>query len=284
MYHPTLGVMNLLVSLLGLSYSSGPTAAPRPVRHRPGGRLGVDASHQAHRDWRGWRPCRRSRTSRLRSGGHAVPMLLSDHPAAAPPTLVVAILFRAIGRVEDLRHHLRHDPRGPLERLGDHQHPVVQSGVLVLQHGLCLLDGGGPVRHRHGSIADPHEVGGWMVSPKTKKLLMKAAFYAAVIVVMLPHGVRFLLDGHPCPETTSRRHSLSAQFLLVSVTFKGTWTSSPKNPFLPLYWNSLVVWRPLHAPGSHHWPPLRIIALPTGARVAWPLVVLAARIIPGSAT
>jgi len=80
-----------------------------------------------------------------------------------------------------------------------------------------------------------------MVTPKTKKLLSKVAFYAAVIVVMLPTVFVFYwmitLSLKPQVEATA----YPPHFFWFSVTLKGYVDVFAKNPFLLYTWNSLVV-------------------------------------------
>jgi multiple sugar transport system permease protein len=119
-----------------------------------------------------------------------------------------------------------------------------------------------------------------MVSPKAKKLLTKVAFYAAVIVVMLPTVFVFYwmitLSLKPQVDATA----YPPHFFWFSVTFKGYVDVFAKNPFLLYTWNSLVVATGCTVLGL-------IVGLPCAYSIAhWrqsglALVVLAARIIPG---
>ena len=119
-----------------------------------------------------------------------------------------------------------------------------------------------------------------MVSLKAKKLLTKAAFYAAVIVVMFPTVFVFYwmitLSLKPQVDATAYPPS----FFWFSVTFKGYVDVFAKNPFLLYTWNSLVV-----ATGSTLLA--LIVGLPCAYSIAhWrqrglALIVLVARIIPG---
>ena len=158
MYHPTLGVMNYLVSLVGLS----------PFKWTYSSKTALYAI--ALVDVWEWTPLimlialaglaalpKEPYESALIDGASSLQCFWYITLPLLRPTLIVAILFRSIDCAEDLRHHLRHDPGRPLERLGDDQYPAVQPGILVLQHGLRLVHGGRPVRHRHGSIPDPDE-------------------------------------------------------------------------------------------------------------------------------
>jgi multiple sugar transport system permease protein len=119
-----------------------------------------------------------------------------------------------------------------------------------------------------------------MVSLKAKKLLTKVAFYAAVIVVMLPTVFVFYwmitLSLKPQVDATA----YPPHFFWFSVTFKGYVDVFAKNPFLLYTWNSLVVATGCTVLGL-------IVGLPCAYSIAhWrqsglALVVLAARIIPG---
>jgi multiple sugar transport system permease protein len=119
-----------------------------------------------------------------------------------------------------------------------------------------------------------------MVDRATKKLLWRVAFYAAVVLVMLPTVFVFYwmitLSLKPQVDATA----YPPHFFWFSVTFKGYVDVFAKNPFLLYTWNSLVVATGCTVLGL-------IVGLPCAYSIAhWrqsglALVVLAARIIPG---
>ncbi len=119
-----------------------------------------------------------------------------------------------------------------------------------------------------------------MVDRQTKVLLWKIAFYAAVIVVMLPTIFVFYwmitLSLKPQVEATA----FPPHFFWFSVTFKGYVDVFAKNPFLLYTWNSLVV-------ASGCTLLAMIVGLPCAYSIAqWrqrglALTILVARIIPG---
>jgi multiple sugar transport system permease protein len=119
-----------------------------------------------------------------------------------------------------------------------------------------------------------------MVDRATKKLLWRIAFYAAVVLVMLPTVFVFYwmitLSLKPQVDATA----YPPHFFWFKVTFKGYVDVFAKNPFLLYTWNSLVVATGCTVLGL-------IVGLPCAYSIAhWrqsglALVVLAARIIPG---
>ena len=137
MYHPTLGVANYLVSLTGLApfkwtYSSGTALYALAV---------VDI-------WQ-WTPLimlialaglaslpQEPYEAAPHRRRHHAAGVLAHHAAAAPADRHRRGPVPGHRRDQDLRHHLHHDPGRPGQLLGDHQHPAVQPGLLLLQHGL----------------------------------------------------------------------------------------------------------------------------------------------------
>jgi multiple sugar transport system permease protein len=119
-----------------------------------------------------------------------------------------------------------------------------------------------------------------MVDRKTKQLLGTIAFYAAVIVVMLPTVFVFywMITLSLKPQVEAAGYPPS--FFWFSVTFKGYVDVFAKNPFLLYTWNSLVV-----ATGCTLLA--LIVGLPCAYSIAhWrqrglALTILVARIIPG---
>jgi len=120
-----------------------------------------------------------------------------------------------------------------------------------------------------------------MVSdPGTKKLLTKIAFYAAVVVVMLPTVFVFywMITLSLMPQIEAAAYP--PIFFNFTVTFKGYVEVFAKHPFLLYTWNSLVV-----AVGSTLLG--LIVGLPAAYSIAqWrqhklALAILVARIIPG---
>ena len=119
-----------------------------------------------------------------------------------------------------------------------------------------------------------------MVDRKTKQLLGTIAFYAAVVLVMLPTVFVFywMITLSLKPQVEAAGYPPS--FFRFSVTFKGYVDVFAKNPFLLYTWNSLVV-----ATGSTLLA--LIVGLPCAYSIAhWrqrglALSVLVARIIPG---
>ena len=119
-----------------------------------------------------------------------------------------------------------------------------------------------------------------MVDRQTKALLWKVAFYAAVIVVMLPTVFVFYwmitLSLKPQVEATA----FPPHFFWFSMTFKGYLDVFAKNPFLLYTWNSLVV-------ASGCTLLAMILGLPCAYSIAqWrqrglALAILVARIVPG---
>jgi multiple sugar transport system permease protein len=119
-----------------------------------------------------------------------------------------------------------------------------------------------------------------MVDRQTKALLWKGAFYAAVILVMLPTVFVFYwmitLSLKPQVEATA----YPPHFFWFSVTFRGYVDVFAKNPFLLYTWNSLVVASGCTLLGM-------IVGLPCAYSIAqWrqrglALAILVARIVPG---
>lgn len=120
-----------------------------------------------------------------------------------------------------------------------------------------------------------------MVSdPATKKLLAKIAFYAAVIVVMLPTVFVFYWMITLSLKPQIEAAAYPPIFFRFTVTFKGYVEVFAKHPFLLYIWNSLVV-----AVGS------TLLGLAVGLPAAYSiaqwrqhklaLAILVARIIPG---
>jgi len=120
-----------------------------------------------------------------------------------------------------------------------------------------------------------------MVSdPGTKKLLTKIAFYAAVVVVMLPTVFVFYWMVTLSLKPQIEAAAYPPIFFNFTVTFRGYVEVFAKHPFLLYTWNSLVV-----AVGSTLLG--LIVGLPAAYSIAqWrqhklALAILVARIIPG---
>jgi multiple sugar transport system permease protein len=119
-----------------------------------------------------------------------------------------------------------------------------------------------------------------MVSRATKKVLWRIAFYAAVIVVMLPTVFVFYWMITLSLKTQVEAAGYPPSFFRFHMTFKGYFDVFAKNPFLLYTWNSLVV-----ATGCTLLA--LIVGLPCAYSIAhWrqrglALTVLVARIIPG---
>jgi len=120
-----------------------------------------------------------------------------------------------------------------------------------------------------------------MVSdPGTKKLLTKIAFYAAVVVVMLPTVFVFYWMITLSLKPQIEAAAYPPIFFNFTVTFRGYVEVFAKHPFLLYTWNSLVV-----AVGSTLLG--LIVGLPAAYSIAqWrqhklALAILVARIIPG---
>lgn len=119
-----------------------------------------------------------------------------------------------------------------------------------------------------------------MVDRATKKLLWRVAFYAAVVLVMLPTVFVFywMITLSIKPQVEAAGYPPS--FFWFKVTFKGYVDVFAKNPFLLYTWNSLVV-----ATGCTLLA--LIVGLPCAYSIAhWrqrglALTILVARIIPG---
>src|SRR5881396_3126203 len=105
MYHPTLGVANYLVSLVGLS----------PFRWTYSSQTALYA------------------------------LALVDVWQWTPLIMLIALAGLA---------SLPREPYEAGQLVRDHQHPALQPGVLVLQHGVLRVHGGGALRARHGSVVD----------------------------------------------------------------------------------------------------------------------------------
>src|SRR5207247_1788724 len=134
-------------------------------------RLAVDAADHAHRARRPREPSPRAVRGRPPRRRHASSSALGHHAAAAPAGPRRGHPVPRHRRAEDLRHHLRHDPGRAGQLVRDHQHPALQPGVLVLQHGLLRVHGGGALRARHGRVVDldqgaeEHDVGSGGAGP-----------------------------------------------------------------------------------------------------------------------
>src|SRR5262249_42237507 len=127
---------------------------------------------------------------------------------------------------------------------GDDQHPALQPGLLVLQHGLCLVDGGGALRRGDGRLADPDQAPqdrGMVSSGRRRGGLRTAGFYACASFFMLPTVFvfywMFTLSVKPQVEATAYPPS----FFWFSLTLRGYREVFTKYPFLLYTWNSLVV-------------------------------------------
>src|SRR5262249_44000341 len=125
---------------------------------------------------------------------------------------------------QDLRRDLRHDPGRAGERHRDDQSLVVQPGVLVLQHGLRLVDGGGAVRARPGRVADPDqgaEDRGVVRGSASRRWLGTAGFYGLAVLFMLPTAFVFYwmltLSLKPQVEATA----FPPSFVRFTVTLAG---------------------------------------------------------------
>ena len=116
--------------------------------------------------------------------------------------------------------------------------------------------------------------------PATKKLLTKIAFYAAVVVVMLPTVFVFYWMITLSLKPQIEAAAYPPIFFNFTVTFKGYVEVFAKHPFLLYTWNSLVV-----AVGSTLLG--LVVGLPAAYSIAqWrqhklALAILVARIIPG---
>jgi len=116
--------------------------------------------------------------------------------------------------------------------------------------------------------------------PATKKLLTKIAFYAAVVVVMLPTVFVFYWMITLSLKPQIEAAAYPPIFFNFTVTFRGYVEVFAKHPFLLYTWNSLVV-----AVGSTLLG--LIVGLPAAYSIAqWrqhklALAILVARIIPG---
>jgi len=116
--------------------------------------------------------------------------------------------------------------------------------------------------------------------PATKKLLAKIAFYAAVVVVMLPTVFVFYWMITLSLKPQIEAAAYPPIFFNFTVTFKGYVEVFAKHPFLLYTWNSLVV-----AVGSTLLG--LVVGLPAAYSIAqWrqhklALAILVARIIPG---
>ncbi len=119
-----------------------------------------------------------------------------------------------------------------------------------------------------------------MVDRRTKKILWRIAFYAAVIVVMLPTVFVFYWMITLSLKTQVEAAGYPPSFFRFQMTFKGYFDVFAKNPFLLYTWNSLVV-----ATGCTLLA--LIVGLPCAYSIAhWrqrglALTILVARIIPG---
>jgi multiple sugar transport system permease protein len=117
-------------------------------------------------------------------------------------------------------------------------------------------------------------------NPATKKLLTKIAFYAAVVVVMLPTVFVFYWMITLSLKPQIEAAAYPPIFFNFTVTFKGYVEVFAKHPFLLYTWNSLVV-----AVGSTLLG--LVVGLPAAYSIAqWrqhklALAILVARIIPG---
>ena len=119
-----------------------------------------------------------------------------------------------------------------------------------------------------------------MVDQRTKKILWRIAFYAAVIVVMLPTVFVFYWMITLSLKTQVEAAGYPPSFFRFQMTFKGYFDVFAKNPFLLYTWNSLVV-------ASGCTLLALIVGLPCAYSIAhWrqrglALTILVARIIPG---
>ena len=119
-----------------------------------------------------------------------------------------------------------------------------------------------------------------MVDRRTKKILWRIAFYAAVIVVMLPTVFVFYWMVTLSLKTQVEAAGYPPSFFRFQMTFKGYFDVFAKNPFLLYTWNSLVV-------ASGCTLLALIVGLPCAYSIAhWrqrglALTILVARIIPG---
>ncbi len=119
-----------------------------------------------------------------------------------------------------------------------------------------------------------------MVDRRTKQILWRIAFYAAVIIVMLPTVFVFYWMVTLSLKTQVEAAGYPPSFFRFQMTFKGYFDVFAKNPFLLYTWNSLVV-------ASGCTLLALIVGLPCAYSIAhWrqrglALTILVARIIPG---
>src|SRR5262249_17303928 len=255
----------------------------RALRDRARRRLAVDPAHHADCAGRPSEPASRALRGRPHRWGHGGPGVLAHHPAAAPARHRRRDPVPGDRRDQDLRHHLHHDPGRAGQLDGDDQHPALQPGVLVLQHGLRLVDGGGAVRGGDGRLADPDQAPadrGMVSRGRRRGGLRTVGFYALAALFMLPTVFvfywMFTLSVKPQVEATASPPS----FFSFSLTLKGYQEVFTKYPFLLYTWNSLVVASGCTALGL-------AVGLPAAYSIArwrqrrFALTVLVARIIPG---
>src|SRR5581483_4115378 len=253
-----------------------------PLRGRPGRRLAVDPAHHADRAGRPGEPAARAvrgRPHRRRLRAPGVPL---HHPAAPAAGDRGRGAVPGDRRPQDLRHHLHPDPGRPRQRDRDHQHPALQPGVLVLQHGLRLVHGGRAVRAGDGRVAraDQGPAERRVVAGRVRRRLQGAVYYGLALAFMLPTVFVFYwmitLSLKPQVEATAYPPS----FFRFSVTTAGYRTVFTKYPFLLYTWNSLVVAVGCTALGL-------AVGLPAAYSIArWrqrglAVTILVARIIPG---
>jgi len=285
MYHPTLGVANYLVSVVGLS----------PFRWTYSSQTALYAL--ALVDVWQWTPLIMLITLAGLASLPREPYEAAHLDGASPrqafwhitlpllrPALVVAILFRAIDALKTFDIIFVMTQGGPANAT-DHQSPALQPGVLLLQHGLRLVHGRRALCPRHGRLADPdqgaaeHDV---VRGSARRRWLSTAGFYALAALFMLPTVFVFYwmltLSLKPQIEATAYPPS----FVRFSVTLAGYREVFTKYPFFLYTWNSLVVATGCTLLGL-------AVGLPAAYSIArWrqqqlAVIILVARIIPGIA-
>src|SRR5262249_38711049 len=135
------------------------------------------------------------------------------------------------------------DPGGPGQLQRDHQRPPVQPGLLVFQHGLRLVHGGGALRHRDGGVADPDQgpEDGGVVKRALPGWLSTAGFYALAALFMLPTVFVFYWMITLSLKPQVEAPAFPPSFFRFSLTTRGYQEVFTKYPFLLYSWNSLVV-------------------------------------------
>ena len=191
MFHPQLGVLNYLLTSVGLP----PVELGLRQQHRDpdagdGRDLAVDAAGDADRAGRARQPAGRTRT-RPRSSTAPVAWQMFRHITLPLvwPFIMVAAVIRLIDALKTFDTIYVITLRRPGHVQRDDQHPALPDRLRLLRPGLRLGDGGGVLR------ADPADQPAAAARPPAGGMAMSAAASAATALAALGRARRAVFLG-----------------------------------------------------------------------------------------